>query len=123
MLNVNGEYKIKDGVTKYLLRKAMRGILPNDTIHRIKKTGWNAPSHLWFSKDSYDDVHDMITSSKFVNRDIYNACKVKKIFEDHVNIVSKNMTIENHMMFLWQLVNLNLWMDWVDDLKVEFGKN
>ena len=49
--------------------------------------------------------------------------KVKKIFEDHVNIVSKNMTIENHMMFLWQLVNLNLWMDWVDDLKVEFGKN
>ena len=123
MLNVNGKYKIKDGVTKYLLRKAMRGILPHDTIHRIKKTGWNAPSHLWFTKDSYDDVYDMITSSKFVNRDIYNACKVKKIFEDHVNIVSKNMTIENHMMFLWQLVNLNLWMDWVDDLKVEFGKN
>ena len=24
MLNVNGKYKIKDGVTKYLLRKAMR---------------------------------------------------------------------------------------------------
>ena len=41
----------------------------------------------------------MITSSKFVNRDIYNASKVRKIFEDHVNIVSKNITVENHMMF------------------------
>ena len=40
----------------------------------------------------------MITSSKFVNRDIYNASKVRKIFEDHVNIVS-NITVENHMMF------------------------
>ena len=33
---------------------------------------------LWFTKDSYDDVYDMITSSKFINRDIYSACKVKK---------------------------------------------
>ena len=27
----------------------MRRILPEKTRKRIKKTGWNAPAHLWFT--------------------------------------------------------------------------
>lgn len=50
MFSVPGSLKIRDGVTKGLLREAMRGILPEETRTRIKKTGWNAPAHLWFSR-------------------------------------------------------------------------
>ena len=48
MFRVPGDMKIRDGVTKILLREATRGILPEETRTRIKKTGWNAPAHVWF---------------------------------------------------------------------------
>ena len=37
-------------MTKRLLREATRGILPDATRERIKKTGWNAPADQWFSR-------------------------------------------------------------------------
>ena len=49
MFQVDNRHKIKDGITKRLLRKAMKGVLPDETRGRIKKTGWNAPAHIWFS--------------------------------------------------------------------------
>ena len=49
MFRIPGTLKIRQGVTKILLRSAMRGILPEVTRTRVKKTGWNAPAHLWFA--------------------------------------------------------------------------
>ena len=49
MFRVPGATKIRDGVTKHLLRNAMAEVLPEETRTRIKKTGWNAPAHLWFT--------------------------------------------------------------------------
>jgi asparagine synthase (glutamine-hydrolysing) len=53
MFALPGELKIRDGVTKVLLRSAMRGILPEETRLRIKKTGWNAPTHAWFRRGDF----------------------------------------------------------------------
>jgi asparagine synthase (glutamine-hydrolysing) len=47
MFRVPGAMKILDGITKRLLREAMREVVPDGTRHRIKKTGWNAPAHAW----------------------------------------------------------------------------
>ncbi len=109
MFRVPGQLKIKDGITKHLLRKAMIGILPEETRTRIKKTGWNAPAHLWFSKDSRDQLFDLIHSDKFRQRSIYNVSEVKRLLKEHCDIVNSGRNEENHMMFLWQLVNLELW--------------
>ncbi|MEO9185644.1 MAG: asparagine synthase-related protein, partial [Kofleriaceae bacterium] len=49
MFRVPSTLKIRDGITKHLLRDAMRGILPDQTRTRIAKTGWNAPAHVWFA--------------------------------------------------------------------------
>ena len=119
MINLDGKYKIKNGITKYLLRKAMTGILPKKTNDRIKKTGWNAPSHIWFSQDAYDDIKDMLNSSKFINRGIYNINEVQLILDEHVDIVSNNLKKENHMMFFWQMINLELWMNWIEQINSE----
>ncbi len=92
-----------------LLREAMKGILPEETRTRIKKTGWNAPAHVWFSGPSLEQLLDLVGSRAFRERGVYNVPVVEKIIAEHRNIVASSAQQENHMMFLWQLVNVELW--------------
>jgi asparagine synthase (glutamine-hydrolysing) len=114
MFRVPGHYKIRNGITKHLLRQAMKGILPEETRTRIKKTGWNAPAHIWFSAGSRNQLLDLIHSREFRERGIYHIGEVERLVNEHYDIVTagvrrRSIPQENHMMFLWQLVNLELW--------------
>jgi asparagine synthase (glutamine-hydrolysing) len=110
MFRVPGTMKIRQGVTKILLRQATQGILPEQTRTRVKKTGWNAPAHLWFSGEGRTELYDLIHSRAFAERGIYRVDRVQRIADEHNEIVASGATRENHMMFLWQLVNLELWL-------------
>ena len=110
MFRIPLELKIRNGVTKYLLRMAMRNILPEETRTRIKKTGWNAPAHQWFSGSGADELRDLVASQSFREMGIYDVKRVEKIIVEHQEIVENRETRENHMMFLWQLVNLWTWL-------------
>lgn len=116
MFRVPGTMKISNGVTKKLLREAMTGILPEDTRLRVKKTGWNAPAHVWFSGDDLGGVRDLVRSRSFRERGIYDLAAVDAILDEHAAIVADGRLAENHMMFIWQLVNLDAWFD---ELRVE----
>jgi asparagine synthase (glutamine-hydrolysing) len=111
MFRVPSTLKYREGVTKNLLRNAMRGILPEETRTRVAKTGWNAPAHVWFSNGCGDRLMDMIHSQVFRERGIYKVVEVERLLEDHVRIVEAGKCEENHMMFLWQLVNLECWLE------------
>ena len=66
MFQVPGRHEDSvDGVTKTLLRQAMTGVLPEETRTRVKKTGWNAPAHVWFAGKGADQVRDLIGSRAF----------------------------------------------------------
>ncbi|MBX7207092.1 MAG: hypothetical protein K1X78_02165 [Verrucomicrobiaceae bacterium] len=110
MFRVPGTLKVRDGVTKTLLREAMKGIVPDTTRTRIKKTGWNAPGHLWFSGKGREKLLDLVHSAAFRSRGIYDVARVEELIEEHEQIVSQSLVKENHMMFLWQLVNLEMWL-------------
>lgn len=114
LFRVPGDRKIRSGVTKRVLREAMRGVLPEETRTRVKKTGWNAPAHAWFAGDSAAPLADLIASSKFADRGIYDVAEVRRIFDEHQEIVSSGAAVENHMMFFWQLVNLEAWLCWLE---------
>ena len=118
MFRVPGDLKIRDGVTKVLLREAMNGVLPDETRGRIKKTGWNAPAHMWFSGKGLEELQDMVHSNQFRQRGIYNIIEVDKIIAEHKEIVETGVVKENHMMFLWQMVNLELWMQSIEDTRL-----
>jgi len=117
MFRVPGTLKIRDGVTKVLLREAMTGILPDETRTRIKKTGWNAPAHRWFLGQGLDRLRDLINSRSFREREIYNLKEIDRILTEHEAIVTSGEPRENHMMFLWQLVNLELWLASIENIR------
>ena len=114
MFRIPGTLKIRDGVTKHLLREAMRGILPTETRTRVKKSGWNAPAHMWFSGFGRDFLLDLIGSQDFRERGIYEVKEVRRLLNEHETIVASGAPMENHMMFLWQVVNLELWLRTLD---------
>lgn len=109
MYRVPGSMKIRDGVTKRLLRQAMKGILPDATRLRVKKSGWNAPAHLWFYGSGADILRDLVNSQDFVNLNIYDRGAVLDIIDDHERIIEFGLQRENHMMFLWQFLNIMRW--------------
>jgi asparagine synthase (glutamine-hydrolysing) len=117
MFQVPGALKIRDGITKRLLRVAMTGILPEATRTRVAKTGWNAPAHVWFSARNLDQLRDRVRSTAFRDRGIYDPAAVSALIEDHAQIVETRAAADNHMMFLWQMLNLESWLDAIDDIR------
>lgn len=117
MFRVPGTLKFRRGVAKHLLRESMRGILPEETRTRIKKTGWNAPAHIWFANEGHDQLMDIVHSQQFKERGIYNHGQVLRLIQDHDELISSNRLADNHMMFLWQLVNLELWFRSISEAK------
>lgn len=109
MYRVPGSMKIREGVTKRLLRAAMTGLLPEATRTRIKKTGWNAPAHRWFTGAGADALRDLVHSAGFDALGLYDRQAVLTLIDDHERIVTSEAVEDNHMMFLWPLLNLLRW--------------
>ena len=97
------KYKIRDGIGKWLLREAMKGILPENVRLRKDKSGFIAPAGEWFRTVNKKQIYDLIRSDTFSKRGIFNVPQVKFFFEEHVN------QKKDHYMFIWQLINLELW--------------
>jgi asparagine synthase (glutamine-hydrolysing) len=98
--------KYQDGVTKQVLRTAMKGIVPENNRTRTDKVGWNAPSVAWFRNEWADFVADVISSREFRERGVFDPHRVRKIYEEHRSGEA------NHMMFLWQMLNIELWFQY-----------
>nr|WP_321231931.1 asparagine synthase (glutamine-hydrolyzing) [uncultured Psychroserpens sp.] len=58
-LSIPGEYKIKNGVNKYILKKSLERILPNEILYR-KKMGFCLPIKEWANETIYNGVKDEI---------------------------------------------------------------
>ncbi|MDA9975665.1 asparagine synthase-related protein [Alphaproteobacteria bacterium] len=116
MLALPGERKIRNGVTKSFAREAYKGLLPEATRTRIKKTGWNAPAHQWFAGAGREPLLDLLSSRRFVERGIYNGPVLMKLIDDHQDIMDQPRGREDHMMVLWQIVTLELWLRSVEDI-------
>lgn len=110
MLPLQGDLKIRDGVTKRLLREAMRGVLPEATRTRVAKTGWNAPAHRWFTGPGREALMDLVRSRAFRERGVYDPAEVERVAAEHEEIVLLGEPRDTHMMFLWQVLNVELWL-------------
>lgn len=113
MFRVPSSLKIRNGITKYLLRVAMKGVLPEATRTRVKKTGWNAPAHLWFTGNGAAMLRDLVASDEFRRLNIYKSDEILRVIQQHEEIVRNGQVQENHMMFLWSFLNMMRWQTWL----------
>lgn len=111
-LSIPTDIKIKDRFPKYILKKAVEGIIPDNIIYR-KKMGFGAPIHEWLLGQLGDYMEDRIFNSELRERNLLNydfiAMKLKE----------QKSGKANNSFQLWNLLNLTLWYDyWISGKKV-----
>ena len=70
-------------------------------------------AHRWFGGPVLSALRDMVASQRFRNHGVFDPARVLALIDDHVRIVGSGTNQENHMMFLWQVLNVSLWLDGV----------
>jgi asparagine synthase (glutamine-hydrolysing) len=111
-MDIPEEWKVRGGVSKYLLKKAVQGLIPDEIINR-KKMGFGAPMSEWLRSDFGHAVQTAIRSSGLMRRGIFNLEYIDKLFGWHYSGRS------DCSIYIWNLYNCTAWYDyWVDRKKV-----
>jgi asparagine synthase (glutamine-hydrolysing) len=95
-------YKLRGSQTKSILKKAMRGIIPDEIIHRPKQ-GFGVPMQKWFKEDLREMVMDTLTDSRTRQRGYFDQRVVSETLREHLSGRRDN---SRH---LWSLLMLELW--------------
>ncbi|HYX42087.1 MAG TPA: asparagine synthase (glutamine-hydrolyzing) [Pyrinomonadaceae bacterium] len=95
--------KLRHGrTTKYVLRRAMKGILPEPIIAR-RKMGFPVPVGQWFRQEFRSVVDEYVLSARARERGIFEHNFVRAL-------VARHQAGENHSERLWALVNFEIWL-------------
>ena len=74
--------KIKNGETKYILKRAMNGILSDEILNR-RKMGFGVPLVHWFKKDLIQYAQEVLLSRETKERGIFNQKYIQTILDNH----------------------------------------
>lgn len=95
-------YKLNGLKTKYLLKKAARGIIPRATIDRPKK-GFGSPIARWFTGELRDFVLDYLSERRVTRQGFFDYAYVKRLIDDHLTRNRDNRKL------LWPLLVFQVW--------------
>jgi asparagine synthase (glutamine-hydrolysing) len=99
-----GTLKLKGLTTKYLLKKAARGWIPDEIIDRPKK-GFGMPIAEWIRDPLNDMAHDLLSQPRLRREGFFDPLEVARLLDEH------ERGIADHRKPLWTLLAFELWMD------------
>jgi len=95
-------YKIRGITTKYLLKHALKGLLPSENLTR-SKMGFGVPIGRWFRGELKSFLADTILCERSLGRGYFKREPIKRLIEDHTD------GRRDHAHQLWTLLMLELW--------------
>ena len=93
--------RLRDGTTKYLFKKAMRGILPDHIIDR-RKQGFAVPLAQWLRKDLATFARDVLLSPTAARRGVFNQRYIEHLLALHDRGRDRDLQ-------LWTILSTELW--------------
>ncbi|MEO6902839.1 MAG: asparagine synthase (glutamine-hydrolyzing) [Bacteroidia bacterium] len=94
--------KLNNGYTKYILREAMKNLIPEAIYKRKRKIGLSAPLADWFNGSMNTYVLDLIHSNKLTNLEFLNIPMIK----ENVTKNCKNKSwAQQNANELWPVLN------------------
>lgn len=107
-MDIPMQYKVRNGETKYLLKKAVEDLLPHEIIYR-KKMGFGAPMSDWLRGDFGRHAETKILGSKLMARGYFDLNYIGRLTHEHRSGKADNS------LYIWTLFNLTSWFDyWID---------
>lgn len=92
--------KVAKGTTKYVLREAMHGIVPESVLYR-KKLGFPVPIRHWLKNELYDWARQLVRESRTGH--LFNKTLVLMLLEDH------RQEKQDYSRKLWTLFVFMIW--------------
>ena len=95
-------YKLRGHKTKYILKKAVQGLLPPFVTRRGKK-GFGVPVAEWLKVKLRPLARDLLSPERVRRAGVFNADYVARLQDEHERGVA------NHRKLLWTLLMFELW--------------
>ncbi|MEO5616702.1 MAG: asparagine synthase (glutamine-hydrolyzing) [Candidatus Eisenbacteria bacterium] len=96
------EYKLRGGVSKWILREAVRDLLPASILARGKQ-GFGVPLTHWFGAEFGRLAREVLYDPHSVRRGWFDPRGVRRVVE------GSGLRDEQHVRQVWALVCLELW--------------
>jgi asparagine synthase (glutamine-hydrolysing) len=95
-------YKLRGRTTKYILKRAVAGILPPFVARRGKK-GFGVPVAEWLKGKLKPLARDLLSPDRVRRAGVFNPEYVTRLMDEHEHGVA------NHRKLLWTLLMFELW--------------
>ena len=84
MAGVPPELKMRGTTRKYLMKQALRGLLPAHILDR-KKAGFGAPIRTWIVSDLKEMIGDLLCESNLKRRGFFNSDYVRRLIQENAS--------------------------------------
>lgn len=101
VFSIPTDQKIRGAETKYVLRNAMKNILPEKVRTRMDKVGFATPTDLWTSKILKNEISEIFASSSFKQRGIFDASKIESAYHNSASNFKANE--------IWRILSMEMW--------------
>lgn len=102
---IPGKLKIKNNIVKYILKKAVKDLLPEEIVNRSKE-GFVLPINQWLLKDMKDYVESIVCPERLKKHGFFNEALVKDLIKSYY----ANQQFENSNK-VWSLIMFQLWWE------------
>jgi asparagine synthase (glutamine-hydrolysing) len=92
---------MRGGTTKYLMKRALRGVLPDGIIDRPKH-GFAVPLAKWFRGELSGFTRDVLLSETARQRGVFKPRQLEQLLRQHAD--GRNLELQ-----LWTLLSFELW--------------
>ena len=99
---VPSSLKLKNGTTKYLLRRVLERRLPSSILGR-RKHGFEAPVGDWLRGPLLPLANELLADGRLAGRGLFKRREIERMWTGH------RLGRADHSQRLWQLLMLELW--------------
>jgi asparagine synthase (glutamine-hydrolysing) len=108
LLTVPPELKLHGRTSKYILRQAVKGLVP-DAVLRRRKAGFGAPIRTWLRRDLREMVDDLLCPDQIKKRGYFEPRAIQALILD-----DREGRADNTYR-IWALLTLELWLQVFSD--------
>ena len=91
--------KLKGTTTKYIFKKALEGIVPNEILYR-EKQGFGVPINEWINSQLKDRIHGILSEKRTLERGYFEPKYIQILLDEHA---SKRRDNSHALWILWML--------------------
>ncbi|MHB8869623.1 MAG: asparagine synthase (glutamine-hydrolyzing) [Thermoleophilia bacterium] len=95
--------KVREGTLKYILRRSVRGIVPDQVLSRRDKMGFPTPIGVWFRRELNSWLRGILVDTQLRGGELLDSDVLGRMVDEHARGKA------DHSQALWKALNIELW--------------